>query len=211
VSGVPDLGVSGAAAADAGADPSQEGPVRRAGFAALITGRGPTLPELAAVAGVSEDTARAVVAALVAAGRATTTPEGRLDGIAGITTRPTRHAIEWSGGRLQTWCAFDAVGIPAAFGWTATALTTCGGCGTELRVQLDDGVPRGEAWGWLPPGDCEHILRDFCAAADLYCHRAHLDEWRTATGDPPGEPHPVADLADLGRTAWADCLPPGCH
>lgn len=24
---------------------------------------------------------------------------------------------------------------------------------------------------------------------------------------PPGEPHPVTALADLGRTAWAGCLP----
>ena len=76
-----------------------------------------------------------------------------------------------------------------------------------MRVELDEGVPRGHVWGWLPPSDCEHVLRDFCAAADLYCDRAHLDAWRAAAGDPPGEPHPVAALADLGRTGWAGCLP----
>jgi hypothetical protein len=108
---------------------------------------------------------------------------------------------------LQTWCAFDALAIPAALGWTATALTTCGSCGADLAVALEDGEPAGEAWGWLPPGDCEHVLRDFCSSADLFCDRSHLDAWRAAAGDPPGEPHPVAALADLGRTAWADCLP----
>ena len=185
-----------------------EAAVRRAGFALLVDGRCPTLAELAEAAGVSQEEAGAVVAALVAAGRATAAADGRLDGIAGLTTRQTRHAIEWSGGRLQTWCAFDAVAIPAAFGWTATAVTTCGWCGADLRVRLENGVPLGQAWGWLPPGDCEHVLRDFCAAADLYCDRAHLDAWRASAGDPPGEPNPVADLADLGRTTWADCLPP---
>ena len=191
-------------------DDAVETAVRRAGFAALLDGRPSTIPELAAGAGVSDDPAVALaVAALVQAGRATTNPAGRVDGIAGLTARPTPHAIERPGGpRLQTWCGFDAVAIPAALGWTATAVTMCGACRADLRVTLTDGEPSGNAWGWLPPGDCEHVLRDFCSAADLFCDRAHLDAWRTAAGHPPGEPHPVADLADLGRTAWADCLPP---
>ena len=186
-----------------------ESAVRRAGFAALLDGRPSTIPGLAVAAGVSDRPAVvAAVAALVAAGRATTTADGRVDGIAGLTARPTRHAIERPGApRLQTWCAFDAVAIPAALGWTADAVTTCGSCRADLRVPLVDGEPLGDAWGWLPPGDCEHVLRDFCAAADLFCDRAHLDAWRAAAGHPPGEPHPAPDLADLGRTAWADCLP----
>jgi Alkylmercury lyase len=192
---------------------SGEGPdavraVRRAGFAALLAGRRPTVAELAAAAGVTQDEAASAVRWLVAAGRATTAGDGRLDGVAGVTTRVTRHAVEWSGGRARTWCAFDAVAIPAALRWTARAVTACGSCGAPLRVPLERGAPVGPAWGWLPPGDCEHVLRDFCAVADLFCDRAHLDAWRTGAGDPSGEPHPVAALAELGRSAWADCLPP---
>jgi hypothetical protein len=197
-----------------------EAAVRRAGFAALLAGRYPTPAELAAAAGVPEEAVGPVLAALVAAGRATTTADGRLDGIAGVTARPTRHRIERIGGppagsngtsaaTVRTWCAFDAVAIPAALRWSATAVTTCGFCGAELRVALEDGVPEGEVWGWLPPGDCEHVLRDFCATADLFCHRPHLDAWRAAAGDPPGDPRPVLDLAELGRAGWQDCLPPG--
>ncbi|HEY0399455.1 MAG TPA: organomercurial lyase [Acidimicrobiia bacterium] len=204
-------------------DPGLERAVRRAGFAALLAGRCQTVAELAAAAGVSEDAAASVVSALVAAGRATTTPDGRLDGIAGVTSRPTRHSVERAAAspgelaagpgasflaRIPTWCAFDAVAIPAVLRWCATAVTTCGFCGAELRVALVDGVPEGDAWGWLPPGECEHVLRDFCATADLFCHRAHLDFWRATTVDPPGEPRPVIDLAELGRAAWEDCLPP---
>jgi len=190
-----------------GLDAAAVGALRRAGFAALVDGRSLSPAELARAAGLTEETAGAVMAGLVAAGRATVTAGGRLDGIAGLTLRPTRHAIERPGGRLRTWCAFDAVAIPAALGWTAEAVTTCGGCGAGLRVPLENGVPRGDAWGWLPPSDCAHVLDDFCAAADLYCDRAHLDAWRSAAADPPGEPHPVAALADLGREAWADCRP----
>jgi hypothetical protein len=227
-------------------DPGLERAVRRAGFAALLAGRYLLPGELAAAAGVSEDAAASVVGALVAAGRATTAPDGRLDGIAGVTGRPTRHAVERPaappaelgaappggrpaappGGRpaappgelpdgsgvslarISTWCGFDAVAIPAALGWSATAVTTCGYCGAELRVPLEDGVPDGDAWGWLPPGECEHVLRDFCATADLFCDRAHLDLWRAGAADPAGEPRPVVELAELGRAAWEDCLPP---
>lgn len=180
--------------------------VRRAGFAALLEGRAPTVAELAVTVDVAE--AVRVVTGLVAAGRATVTPDGRVDGIAGLTRRPTRHAIDRAGAqRLQTWCAYDAVAIPAALGWTATAVTTCGACGDPLAVPMEDGRPSGEAWGWLPPGDCEHVLRDFCAAADLFCDRSHLEAWRASAGNPPGEARPVVALADLGRTAWANCLP----
>ena len=202
----PELGLGGRIEG-VGGDPALEVAVRRAGLGALIGGRCPTPSELAVAAGATEDGVTPVLATLAATGRATLTADGRLDGIAGVTTRSTRHAIVGTGGRHQTWCAFDAVAIPAAFGWTATAVTTCGWCGADLRVPIAGGVPDGDAWGWLPPGDCEHVLRDFCAAADLYCDRAHLDAWRAAAGDPPGEPFPVSALADLGREAWADCLP----
>jgi hypothetical protein len=181
--------------------------VRRAGFAALLDGRAPTGAEVARAAGVPDAAAAAVLAGLVAQGRATLTRDGRVDGIAGVTRRAGRHAIDHSGAWLWTWCAFDALAIPAALGWTATAVTTCGGCAADIRVTLDAGVPFGTAWGWLPPDDCEHVLRDFCAAADLFCHRDHLDAWRVAAGDPAGEARSVADLAEIGRAAWADCLP----
>jgi hypothetical protein len=179
--------------------------VRRAGFAALLAGRALTVPELAVAAAVPEAVAAAATGRLVAAGRATVTPDGRVDGIAGLTLRATRHSIARVGApQLQTWCAFDAVAIPAALVWSATALTTCTACGAALAVLLEDGLPAGQAWGWLPPGECAHVLREFCASADLFCDRSHLDSWRASAGNPPGEPQPVTALADLGRAAWAE-------
>lgn len=212
----PDVVAAAGPAAPAPADGGTAGlevAVRRAGFAALLEGRAPTVTEMAAAADAAESAVAAVVGRLVTAGRATTTPDGRVDGIGGLTRRPTRHAIvpDRGGGEvaaLATWCAYDALAIPAALGWTAVAVTTCGACGRDLRVPVEAGEPAGDAWGWLPPGQCEHVLRDFCAAADLFCDRSHLDAWRASAGNPPGEPHPVAALAELGRAAWADCLPP---
>jgi hypothetical protein len=183
--------------------------VRRAGFAALLVGRAPTFAELAGAVGAAEGEVAAAIAALVRAGRATLDAVGRVDGIAGLTRRLTRHSIIRSNRpSLQAWCGFDAVAISAALDWTATAATTCGACRAALTVEFDRGEPIGDAWAWLPPDNCEHVLRDFCSAADLFCDRSHLESWRTSVGHPPGEPHSVSALAALGRKAWADCLPP---
>jgi len=46
-------------------------------------------------------------------------------------------------------------------------------------------------------------MADFCAAADVYCGRDHLEQ----RIDPAGQPGDVLDLssaAALGRTVWAD-------
>jgi alkylmercury lyase len=198
-----DLGPGGELALDPGVVTA----LRRAGFSAIRGGEPVTMGELATLAGVGRKDAIVVAAALVERGTATVDGRGRLDGIAGLTLRPSRHGIEKDGERLHTWCAFDAVGIPAALGWTAAAVTHCGHCGAELRVSLETGVPAvaPERWGWLPPAECEHVLRDFCIAADLYCSRQHLDAWQVGAGDPPGRAVPLQELAETGRQAWADC------
>ena len=77
------------------------------GFAALWRGARPLVAELA-----DDDT---IVAALVAVGRAEV-DDGRLVGAHGVVGRPTAHRIEHAGGVVHTWCALDAIGIPAALG-----------------------------------------------------------------------------------------------
>ena len=63
-----------------------------------------------------------------------------------------------------------------------------------------------------------HVLiadQHLCGPECIHCRECLVIPLRSspaanpkhAAGHPPGEPHPVADLADLGRTAWADCVP----
>lgn len=140
---------------------------------------------------------------LVAAGRLEVDQHGVLVGVHGLVTRPTRHRIAHTQGTVNTWCALDAIGIPAALGIDADAITSCPACETELRVTLHRGVPvdGGAMRLWLPTGRCEHLVEDFCHHANLYCNHAHLS---CAVADlSAGQVLSVDDVAAIGPRTWS--------
>ena len=152
----------------------------------------------------------AIIERLVAAGRLEIDDAGRLVGVHGVTTRPTRHQIRHADGTVHTWCAFDAIGIPAALGIDAVAATSCPDCGQDLDVTIRDGSVSGDdrALLWLPSGDCGHLMDEFCRHANLYCDRDHLlDTIDTIGTDGSGDILSVADAAELGRRTWRDVTP----
>jgi len=146
---------------------------------------------------------QSVVETLTQAGRVEVDDDGVLVGIHGLATRPTHHRIEHDKGAVHTWCALDAVGIPAALGINAAAITSCPTCDAELRVRLVDGQLRDDSTFllWLPDSRCEHLVQDFCNHANLYCDRGHLD---TALQQGLGRAITVAEAAEIGRPMWAD-------
>jgi hypothetical protein len=166
-----------------------------AGFVALWRG------ETVRIADLADDPI--VVETLQRGGRVEIDDAGVLVGIHGLVARPTRHRIEHRGGAVHTWCALDAIGIPAALGVTAEAVTSCPGCDAELRVRLTDGRPEVDQGYvlWLPEGPCGHLVEDFCNHTNLYCTREHLD---MTVQHAPGRVITVADTADIGRDTWAD-------
>jgi alkylmercury lyase len=166
------------------------------GFVALWRGERPNVADL------SDDAATAE--ALVQGGRLELDDQGLVVGVHGLTARQTAHRIEHAGGVVHTWCALDAIGIPAALALDAAAVTTCPACGAVLRVSLLGGVPAddGEMRLWLPGGDCAHLVEDFCRHANLYCTAEHAAS-RVATGT-PGWAVTVTDAAAIGRVDWAD-------
>jgi alkylmercury lyase len=170
-----------------------------AGFASLWANRLPVSP-----GDVSADGPR-VAAALAAAGRAELDDAGRLVGIHGLTLRLTRHSFTHEGVIRNTWCAFDSIGIPAALDLDAVASTDCPTCGRAIHVPLAAGrVDPGAAVLWLPEVDSPaHLMNEFCAAADLYCSREHLDQ-RIQPTSASGRVIELDEAASLGREAWAD-------
>lgn len=172
-----------------------------AGFAALWDSR--AVPPEALIARPAAEVQRAA-AELAQRGRAELDDAGRLVGVHGLTLRPTRHTFVHAGGSHWTWCAFDSVGIPAALGIDAEAHTTCPACGGALRVPIRQGEPElSEILLWMPSPTVGHLITDFCAAADLYCRREHLER-RVDTATRSGDVLDVAAAAQLGRIAWAD-------
>jgi hypothetical protein len=142
--------------------------------------------------------------ALSAAGRLELDDHDILVGVHGLTARTTTHRIEHAGGTVHTWCALDAIGIPAALGLDAAAVTACAWCGVELRVVLWAGDPSADpdVRLWLPTGPCSHLVEDFCRHTNLYCNPAHRAS--VVPPDQPGQAIDVAEAAAIGRTTWRD-------
>ena len=167
-----------------------------AGFAALWNGAQPAIFELC----VDES----VIDQLQRAGRLELAKDRTLLGIHGLTVRNTVHRIQRSNGAVvHTWCALDAIGIPAALRINATAVTVCPTCKTSLRVELTQGVPACDPNYrlWLPNEDCRNLVEDFCRHANLYCNAEHLSAAEKSAG---GRAIDVAETAAIGRTMWAD-------
>lgn len=164
------------------------------GFRALWLQQQPVVGDLGADASVIDE--------LAGRGLIEVADDGRLLGIHGLSSRPTRHRIERAAGAIHTWCAFDAVGIPAALGINAVAISTCPACGRELGVTLTAGIPtNSDQRIWLPAGGCAHVIDEFCRHADLFCDSAHLDQH---VGGRDGRSVTVGEAAQLGRQVWRD-------
>jgi hypothetical protein len=167
------------------------------GFVALWRGQRP------AVASLCDDST--VVEAQKHAGRLEVDDAGLLVGVHGLVARTTRHRIDHAAGAVHTWCALDAIGIPAALAIDATAVTSCPTCDVELRVELCQGEPVDTEEPlrlWLPEGICDHLVEDFCDHANLYCSPEHLSA--TVPKGSPGRIATVADAVAIGRQTWDD-------
>ena len=145
----------------------------------------------------------ATVDVLQRQGRIVVDPDDFLLGIHGLSAPPTPHHIAHRHGLIHTWCAFDAIGIPAALGLDAQAATACPTCGRQLQVTFIEGQPTEEPdlRLWLPNSQYEHVLDDLCAHANLYCNDEHLTAGQAR---PTGNSLTIAEAAAIGRVTWQD-------
>lgn len=177
-------------------------------FTAMWNGTAPTPAEIAGDIDAGE--ACEVFQRLAEAGRCELDSEGRIVGVHGITRSPTRHQITHAKGRHHTWCAFDAVGIPAALGIDATAETACPHCNTPIAIRIAAGDPSDDKAMviWLPSDAGEHLIADFCSQSNVFCSADHLHAW-LAGRHRNGQMVTLPEAADLGRETWADIAPAG--
>ncbi len=115
--------------------------LRRAGFQAVLAGRAVAAPELAAELGLQVGEAREHLAGMAARGLVELDDRGTVVGCWGLSTRPTIHRLQMRGRHFYTWCAVDAIGIPAALDADARIDSRCAGCGRPLRIDVARGVP----------------------------------------------------------------------
>jgi hypothetical protein len=184
-----------------------EAAVRRAAFRAIRGGAAPDAAALAGTTGLDERTVEAAVASLTRKGQAVVDPAGRVVGSAGLSLAPARHRLRLGDRELHTWCAIDAVGIPAALGAHAVAATACPTCGRAIQVELRGGRARPDQAlrAWLPRRDrCASVIDELCPDMNLFCTEEHLQEWRHQRGDPPGVALTLGQAEELGRQWWGD-------
>lgn len=183
--------------------------LQAAGFTLLLRGEALAIAELGFRARLGAGRAEAARDRLLARGALLVTDDGRIDGIAGLTLRPTRHQIVIDGSSTHTWCAFDSVGIPAALGADGVARTSCGNCGAPIDVTFTAGTTRDtERWGWMPALDPDErsLIVNFCSKADLFCSKEHLEVWHESADRPEGDACTMYELLEMGRATWEHCV-----
>jgi hypothetical protein len=171
-------------------------------FVHLWRGVAPSFAQLG-----DEQRALDVFTSLSALGRCELGEDRRVVGAHGLTQRSTSHRIVAEVGVRHTWCGFDAIGIPAALGIDAIAVTACPQCAATIEVRFLQGAPEDSGQVvWIPATPGEHLIADFCSRSNVFCGTDHLEHWRrTNTGD--GDAIAVARAARLGRDTWQDVAP----
>jgi hypothetical protein len=183
---------------------SPEARIQWAAFEELRRGRAATPVALAAAVGITRPAVVELLSALASNEQVELDDLEIVIGSRGLTLTPTVHRLVLAGVPLYTWCAFDALAIPAALTADAQIDTACAECSRPLHIDVDSGEPRAEAGlvVWLPAGECHNLRADFCAFANLFCSSDHVDRWRSRSADPTGERLDVGAAAHLGELLW---------
>lgn len=177
--------------------------LRELAFGLLLRDRVPVSPHtLARMTGVEVAGIGAVLDDLAREGRIDRDSAGCVLGSAGLTLADGAHGLEIEGYAFRTWCAFDALGIPAALEADARVATVCAVCGQPIGVDLRAGRPIGEAAAvlWLSAGGAD-MRADFCTPTVLLCSEEHALVWsRRQAGQ--GRALPLAEATEEGARNW---------
>ncbi|MBX6340928.1 MAG: hypothetical protein IRY97_00595 [Thermomicrobiaceae bacterium] len=185
-------------------DPACVG-LSRLAFAALRRGQPLALAEARAALGLDEGSFAALVQRMVGRGLLTVDERGAaITGAAGLSVAPSRHRLLLEGRPLYAWCAFDAVGIPAALAADARVESRCAESGEPVWVDIVRGEPRAMSHPGLrvvlrAPDPARSICGATCPAITFGC---------SATSE-PGDGAvlvPVAEAMRLGRECWAEMV-----
>jgi alkylmercury lyase len=173
------------------------------GLASLLNGTAQTLSGIAARSGLPLSDVEDGVRALVEVGRIDLDGD-RVIGVGGLTLTSTVHSLSLPDAELHTWCALDAVGIPAALGLTATVQTRCPQCDGRITVDVDEGsaTAAGSVTLFCPTAPCDNVRADFCSAANLFCSPTHVTRWRQDHPSALGEDLDLAAATRLGHAMW---------
>lgn len=179
--------------------------VRHTVFALLVRdGRPVALERLAAYLPehVGHAATNDAVDRLAASGLLDRDPSGAVVGAGGLTLGDGPHRLLLGSRDYRTWCAYDAIGIPAALGVDGAISTKCGACGRPITLRFPTAVDEDRPERlWLAAGGTD-LRAEFCTPTVLLCSVEHADGW----AERQGHRGRVLDLGQawrLGAGAWA--------
>lgn len=117
----------------------EEKAIRHAAFYKILNGNSASVDELAIQLSLSTDKARRYIKDMVDKGILVVDEKWTVVGSHGLSLIPTDHRLSINGKNLFTWCAEDAIGIPAALGVDAVVISKCYQCNDPIRIEMASG------------------------------------------------------------------------
>ncbi len=182
------------------------GQVRATSFALLLRDRRPIEPaDITVATGLPDETVRAAVVTLAEGGWLDQDASRRITGSAGLALVDGPHRLVLGGVTFRTWCAYDALGIPAALAAGAEIETACGVCTAPIRITFERGLPEraGPERLWLADGGAD-LRSSFCTPTVLLCGEEHAGAWARTQGG-KGQLMDLVAGARAGAADWAGC------
>lgn len=118
---------------------TEEKAIRLAAFYSILNGKAASADELALQSGVSAGQAQRCIKDLVDQGMIVIDKRAAVVGSHGLSLIPTDHRLSINGQNLFTWCAADAVGIPAGLGVDAKVISKCFQCNAPVEIDIAGG------------------------------------------------------------------------
>ncbi|TAK32654.1 MAG: hypothetical protein EPO21_15005 [Chloroflexota bacterium] len=107
-----------------------------AAFRLILDGTAASIDVIADRAGLPRDDVESIVSQLAQRGLIVVDSSGDVVGSWGLSLLPMVHRLRIAGRDLYTWCAEDAIGIPAALDEDATISSRCFQCGEPLTIEI---------------------------------------------------------------------------
>ncbi len=184
--------------------------VRTVGLDAIRAGHPSSAEAVTERSGIDASEVREALELMVSVGAVELDESGLVIGVGGLTLRTTAHRLLLAGVELHTWCALDAIGIPAAFGENALVRTSCPFCGRTHEIRIEGGHSDTDQRlvFWFPTASCSNLSAGFCPQANLFCNPEHLESWRSASGNPDGLVLDMSEVEEIGRKIWTEGYDP---
>jgi alkylmercury lyase len=132
--------------------------------------------------------------------------DGRVVAFSGLSLTPTAHRFTVARRQLYTWCAWDALFLPAMLGRTADVRSRCPITGADVRLSVEpDGVRGAEPAALrvsFPPArttSTSDITGSFCCHVHFLAGPQAGEQWLRQ--HPGGSVLALDDAYELGRIA----------